>query len=118
MPKIMVLEDEPVLLQLLDDLLTFEGYEVLRPKGFASVIEEMRADPPNAVLIDVNLKDANGLDVLDQIRADEELRDTFVILASGLDHRKESIQRGADAYLMKPYMPDELMTVLNKRGQE
>lgn len=108
----MVLEDEKNLYDLLHDLLHFEGYEVIKPESLQTLIEDMHAQQPAAVLIDVNLKGVSGLDLLDQIRADKDLKGVPVLLTSGLDYSRESLQRGADGFLQKPYMPDELVKLL------
>ena len=110
----MVLEDEALLYELLHDLLHFEGYVVCKPDQLKDVVSEMRADPPVAAIIDVNLKEVNGLDLLDQIRADEKLKSMAVLISSGLDYKQESLKRGADGFLQKPYMPDELVNLLKK----
>jgi len=111
----MVLEDEKTLYGLLHDLLQFEGYEVIQPTTFETLIEDMRTQPPEAVLIDVDLKGVNGLDLLDKIRADEGLKSIPVLLTSGLDYSRESLHRGADGFLQKPYMPDELVKLLAQK---
>lgn len=111
----MVLEDEEVLFGLLQELLAFEGYVVVKPEKMENLLNEMRLFLPDALLIDVNLKGANGLDILGQIRADKDLSKTPVIVSSGMDYRTESLQRGADAFLMKPYMPDELVNLLKQK---
>jgi DNA-binding response OmpR family regulator len=111
----MVLEDETMLYELLQDLLKYEGYEVIKPSEPDQALKEMHTLRPHAVLIDVHLKDMNGLDLLDRIRQDEELRDTFVVMSSGIDYQRESVQRGADGFIMKPYMPEELLRLLNKK---
>lgn len=110
--RIMVLEDEPMLVELLQDLLTLEGYDVLATRSTDDFMRELRAHPPDAVLIDVNLRDSNGLELLDQIRAQEQNAAMFVVLTSGMDYGRESKQRGADAFLMKPYMPEDLVQLL------
>jgi DNA-binding response OmpR family regulator len=115
MPKVMVLEDEPTLYLLLQELLGLEGYEVSRPRVFSNLLEEMRGVLPDAILMDVNLPNANGLDLLDQIRGDAQLKDSYVLLTSGLDYREESLRRGANEFLMKPYMPDELVNLLKEQ---
>lgn len=118
MPKtLMVLEDQPELFQLIKDLLSFEGFEVRSPDELADVVDELRVSPPDAILIDVNLKGANGLDLLTRIRADASLNGLVVLLSSGLDYREESMQRGADGFLMKPYMPADLIQALNDKLQ-
>lgn len=116
MPKtVMVLEDEPLLFELLHDLLELEGYQVTKPKTFANVVDELSADQPDAVIIDVNLKAANGLDLLSKIRAHQELKDMVVLLTSGSDYRQEALKLGADGFLMKPYMPEDLLTALKQK---
>ena len=115
MPKIVVLEDEVVLVDLLHDLLDLEGYAVSKLKSAKNALAELRASQPDALLMDVNLKDANGLDLLGQIRADEDLKDMLVVLTSGMDYRQESLARGADDFLMKPYMPDDLIEILKQK---
>jgi CheY-like chemotaxis protein len=113
--KIMVLEDEIVLVELLQDLLGLEGYEVSKPKNAQNLLADLRSTRPDAILMDVNLKGANGLELLSKIRADEDFKDTLVVLSSGMDYRQESLARGADDFLQKPYMPDELMKILNQK---
>ena len=111
----MVLEDETVLVDLLQDLLGLEGYEVSKLKSNENILADMRSTRPDAVLMDVNLKGVNGLELLGKIRADEDLKDTLVVLSSGLDYRQESLARGADDFLMKPYMPEDLMKILSQK---
>jgi DNA-binding response OmpR family regulator len=112
---VMVLEDEPMLFELLHELLGLEGYQVTSPKSLDNILAELSADRPDAMLIDVHLKDANGLDLLSKIRADQALKDLVVFLSSGSDYRQESLQRGADGFLMKPYMPEDLLTALKQK---
>lgn len=113
--RVMVLEDEPVLVELLRDLLGLEGYDVILPAKPEASIEDMKSQLPDAMLIDVDLKGADGLDLLDQIRADPKLKDKVVLMTSGLDYRQESLDRGADHFLMKPYMPDDLVNILKEK---
>lgn len=114
--RILVLEDEALLYDLLRELLGLEGYEVSQPSDWNNVVAEVKASMPNAVLMDVNLKGGvNGLDLLTQIRADASLKDVCILLSSGLDYREESIKRGANGFLQKPYMPDELVNLLGQQ---
>lgn len=114
---IFILEDEPALLQLLDELLTIEGFATRKPGANENWLQDLRAQRPAAVLMDVNLNGANGLDLLGKIRADEELKDLVVVLSSGQDYREEALQRGADGFLMKPYLPDDLVNILKAKLQ-
>jgi len=69
------------------------------------------------ILMDVNLKNLgggmpSGFDLLAAIRADQDLCQTGVIMLSGMDYRGESKAAGANGFLMKPYMPDDLMKLI------
>lgn len=117
--RILVLEDEATLFELLRELLGFEGYEVSQPADFGNLVAEMKAAKPDAVLVDVNLKGGlNGLDLVSQIRADASLKDVFVLVSSGLDYSEESMKRGANGFLQKPYMPDELVNLLDPKVKQ
>jgi DNA-binding response OmpR family regulator len=111
---ILVVEDDPSLYQLLHELLGFEGFTVSQPADLGALVPELKANPPDAALIDVNLKGVNGLDLLSQIRGEDSLNNMCVLLCSGLDYREESMKRGANGFLQKPYMPDELVNLLDQ----
>ncbi|MCW5876827.1 MAG: response regulator [Anaerolineales bacterium] len=96
----------------MQELLHLEGYHVIQPADFAEPLVDLRTEKPDAVLIDVNLKGADGLELLGKIRGDQELKDLFVILTSGMDYQQLSIAAGADTFLMKPYPPSELLDIL------
>lgn len=118
MPKVMVLEHEEILYDLLRELLGFEGYEVVKPASLDQLVEAMRQVKPDGVILDVNLNGVSGLDLLDQIRNDKSLKDVYVLATSGMDYAQEARQRGADDFIMKPYMPDELLKLLQEKIQQ
>lgn len=78
------------------------------------VVEAVQKDRPDILLMDVHLPHANGLDVLDQLRRSEETRDLKVVMTSGLNLALECKNHGADDFLLKPYMPDDLLTILTQ----
>lgn len=112
----MLVEDDASMRMLLKTLLEIEGrtvvsyYEVKNPSG--SILEMVRREHPAAVLLDVHLRDASGIDVLRDIRADVSLNDIKVIMSSGMDVKDECMDAGASDFLLKPYMPDELLARL------
>lgn len=118
MPKtILVLEDEEILYQLVHDLLSIEGYKVNRLTDFGRLAEELRTNPADAIVADVNLRGANGIELVEALRAQPGFEDVYVLLTSGIDYRQEALQRGAHDFLQKPYMPDELVNLLARRLQ-
>jgi DNA-binding response OmpR family regulator len=112
MPKVMLIEDDAVMLALLQTLLEYEGYQPVQLNGERSVEEilnRVRADKPELILLDVHLGHINGLDLLRKLRKDNELKSTRVLISSGMELRAESYIDGADGFILKPYMPDELV---------
>lgn len=111
----MILEDDKILFSLLKDILKFEGYEVVGLENFENVLPDLREERPQGIILDVLLNGRNGLDILHEIRQDEVLKDIYVLASSGMDYTEEARQRGADDFIMKPYMPDELIKLLGQK---
>ncbi len=99
------------MLSLLSTLLQMEGFQVLTAKedDLESVFDVVKRERPSLVLVDVNLRRFNGFDLLRNIRGDFSLKDTRVILSSGMDFTTQGQREGADDFLLKPYMPDDLI---------
>lgn len=114
MPKIMLAEDDLTMVSLLQTLLGMEGYEVIALSIDDDVYESVRNEIPDVLLLDVHLPNANGLDILDQVRSDDEIKHLKVVMTSGLDVENECEDRGANAFLLKPYMPDDLLEILKR----
>ena len=109
MPKVMLIEDDPTMLSLLRTLLKMEGFDTATLGEHEDVLEALRREIPDVVLLDVNLKFGNGIDFLRRIRTDKVLEKTIVIMSSGMPLESECLAAGADSFLLKPYMPDALI---------
>ncbi|GAB4522232.1 MAG: hypothetical protein Fur0018_03720 [Anaerolineales bacterium] len=111
MAKILLVEDDATMIALLKTLLEIEGFSVVQFNPQMDVLEQIRTDKPDAILLDVNFKGMNaaGFDILRSLRADPDLAATRVLMASGMNYEQEAIQAGADAFLLKPFMPDVLI---------
>ena len=114
MPRIMLAEDDLTMVTLLKTLLGMEGYQVIALSVDDDVFEAARKDRPDVLLLDVHLPHTNGLDVLDQVRGDDKINDLKVVMTSGLDLELECKNHGADDFLLKPYMPDDLLGILKR----
>jgi CheY-like chemotaxis protein len=117
MAKVMLVEDDPTMFDLLKTLLTLEGFEVAVASGSPDILAQVRSESPDLILIDVHLRldngqEVNGFDLLKQIRQDPTIKDTRVLMSSGIDFRYKSADEGADGFLHKPYMPDDLIKKL------
>jgi CheY-like chemotaxis protein len=113
MLKILLADDDYTMVALLKTLLKMEGYQVttLMDKS-GDIIENIRLEKPDVLLIDIFLGDRNGLDIVRQIRQLPDLNFIKIIMASGIDKTEECLAAGADVFLLKPYMPKELFDIL------
>jgi DNA-binding NarL/FixJ family response regulator len=121
-PRIVVVEDDPVLLSLLEELLTAEGYVVDPHSRAADAHLLVRNVQPQAVMLDLRLvgepeADASGWRVLDRLILDPETRHIPVVLASGAvdsieAHRPALLPQHGVRVLLKPYDLDQLLAVL------
>ena len=118
MKKIMLVDDDPTMLMLLETLLKMEGYQVSQSNGDEGVYQELLSRQPDILLMDVNLRGENGLELTATIRSQSEMENMTVILSSGIDYRQEAEQVGANAFLLKPYMPDDLIRILKQQVEQ
>ena len=119
MPKVMVIDDDFIVLDLLKTLLKMEGYEVITFSFDEDVVESVQKNQPDAVLMDVYLRtspggEMEGLKFLAQMREIPEIAKIKVIMSSGINLNIESKAAGADGFLHKPYMPEELINLLKQ----
>jgi DNA-binding response OmpR family regulator len=113
MNNILLIEDDATMRALLKTLLELEGHHVtpvIDPQQ--DILQIIRDEKPNFVILDVNLRHANGIEILKSIRKMELSWKLHILMTSGMDFKEESLQAGADGFLLKPYMPDELIRQL------
>ena len=112
MPIVALIEDDAVMLSLLQTLLEYEGYETVQLDGMGKVgdiVDMLRRAKPDLILMDVHLRQINGLDLLRELRKDPSLKAVRVLISSGMELSSESSMEGADGFILKPYMPDYLV---------
>ena len=116
MHKVMLIEDDRTMLSLLTTLLGMEGFDVVKAgdDSVEVVYQAVKAEKPDAVLLDVNLHHVNGLDVLRRVRQDPELDTVRVVMSSGIDYSEQCREAGAQSFIMKPYMPDDLINMIRQ----
>lgn len=112
--KILLAEDDVTMVSLLKTLLKMEGFEVVAIQADADVIAAVREETPDVLLMDVYLLNQSGLEILDELRRLDDVNGVRVIMSSGANLRDECIRHGADGFLMKPYMPDDLIKMLEQ----
>lgn len=112
MAKILLVEDERTMVMLIGTLLKFEGFETATANSHASlaeILEFIQQEQPALILLDVNLQQFSGFELLACLRNEMQLSTIKVLMTSGSDYRERCQAAGADGFLLKPYMPDELI---------
>lgn len=114
MPKVMIAEDDTTMVSLLKTLLKMEGFETVVLNIDADVPEAIRNERPDVLLLDVHLSRQSGLEILDSIRAADDIKNLRVVMSSGANVKEECMNHGANGFLLKPYMPDDLISLLKR----
>lgn len=112
MAKVLLAEDDATMVSLLKTLLKMEGYDVVALDLDSDVAAAVLREKPHALFMDVHLGGQSGMKILHKIRKDRENADVRIIMTSGLNVKDECIRGGADAFLLKPFMPDDLINAL------
>ena len=112
--KVLLAEDDVTMVSLLKTLLKMEGFEVIVLGGDVDVQAVVLKEKPDVLLLDLHLFSQNGLDVLDALRGSADTKDGRVIMSSGSSVKEECLAHGANDFLLKPYMPDDLIAILKK----
>ncbi len=112
MPKILLAEDDPTMVMLLTTLLKMEGFDVIALDINADIPAAVIQEKPDSILMDVNIGKQNGMDLVQAIRKDPANTSVNIVMASGYNLKDECLQRGANHFLLKPFMPDDLIKLL------
>ena len=110
--KILIADDEPNILISLEYLMRREGYEVSVARDGEEALAAVLRERPALVLLDVMMPKKTGFEVCQELRANEAVRDTLVLMltAKGRDTDvAKGLGSGADAYMTKPFSTRELV---------
>jgi DNA-binding response OmpR family regulator len=110
--KVLIADDEPNIVISLEYLMKRAGYQVSIARDGQEAIDAIRRERPRLVLLDVMMPKKSGYDVCQELRADEELKGTLVLMltAKGRDTDiDKGLGVGADAYMTKPFATKELV---------
>src|SRR6266498_4755470 len=109
-PKILVIDDDPRLRDLLVRYLTEQGFQVQALPDARELDKKLQRDPPHLVVLDLMLPGEDGLAVCRRLRASGETVPIIMLTAKGEDiDRIVGLEMGADDYLPKPFNPRELV---------
>ncbi len=116
--RLVCIEDEPEMIDLVRLILGRKGFEVIGANGGVEGLETVRREKPDLVLLDLMMPDMDGWEVYQQIKADEELRNIPVVVVTA---KAQSIDKvlglhiaKVDDYITKPFGPQELLESVEK----
>jgi len=113
MPRILVADDEIVMLGLLKTLMELEGNEVVTVTSPEDIVPAAQAQEMALILMDYHLAGGNSMDALRTLKSDPTLKAIPVLVASGMDRELECKALGAEDFILKPFRPNELLERIN-----
>lgn len=113
--RVLVIEDEPNILDNIAETLEMEGFDVITANGGREGVKQALTKRPDVVLCDIMMPDFNGYDVLMSLRSDPNTATAPFVFLTALGARsnmRQGMELGADDYITKPFSPDELLTAV------
>jgi CheY-like chemotaxis protein len=104
MAKILVVEDDPLMSRMYQKIFTFEGYQVEMAGDGQEGLEKARSVKPNLILLDIMMPKMNGLEVLEKLKADPDVKAIPVVMLTnlaGTQDAEAALLKGAVKYIVK-----------------
>ena len=116
MPTVLVVEDDPVILRLLEVNFEMEGFDVVLAHDGQEGLEIVRERQPDLVITDIMMPKVSGLELVKALRSDEATAHIPIMLLSAKAQSadlKDGLEAGADDYVTKPFEPLDLVDRVN-----
>lgn len=120
MPKLLVVDDEPLTVEMLETFLKLSGYETVSVLRGEDALLMVQLEAPDAMLLDLQLPDLNGIEVCRRLRtlpslsAFAELPVIMITAHGNPEMRRRALEAGANAYFTKPIRFPELIAELTR----
>ena len=114
--KILIADDEPDILEIIQFNLQAEGYEVITAKNGDEAIEQAKRHLPDLIILDIMMPGKNGIDVCNILRMQPAFKEKLIVFLSALSDEGTEIrglETGADDYITKPIRPKILISKVN-----
>ena len=111
--KILLVDDEPDILEIVGYNLSSEGYEVITAENGIEAVKKAKKEKPQLIIMDVMMPEMDGIEACEQIRNNPELKNTIItfLTARGEDYSQVAgFDAGADDYITKPIKPKVLVS--------
>jgi two-component system KDP operon response regulator KdpE len=106
---ILIVDDEPQIRRVLRTTLTSHGYVVMEAKSGDEALEQIRKEPADLILLDVNMPGISGLDTCREIRSQGDVPIIMLTVRNTERDKVQALDAGADDYVVKPFGSEELM---------
>lgn len=118
MAKILIVEDDPTTVQLIEFLLKKNNFEVLIAYNGVEALQIAKKEKLDLILMDVMMPKMDGIEAIEKLKKDENTRDIPIIILSALGQEMDvmrGLQVGASSYIVKPFSPQELLAEINTK---
>ena len=113
MPKLLVVDDEPNILELLGASLRYQGFDIATASNGRAALELARTFKPDALIVDVMMPDMNGFEMTRRLRTDGVVAPVLFLTArDSTEDKVTGLTLGGDDYVTKPFSLDELVARL------
>ncbi len=112
MKKILVVEDDPHHLALIEIVLSKKNYEIIKAGNGIEALEKLRESSPDLIIADIMMPEMDGFELCERVRKEENYKNIPFIFLSALgdiEDRVKGLKLGADDYITKPFSPEELL---------
>jgi DNA-binding response OmpR family regulator len=119
--KILIVDDDPIILRLLASRLKNSGYDVVSAIDGESGLKKAIAKKPDLVLLDIIMPGLNGFEVCKRLKENDKTKDIPVIMLTALAGEKDlskSLEEGADCFITKPFSAVDLLHEIKTAMQD
>ena len=119
--KVLVVDDANDIIELIGYRLKTNGYDVIAANSGEIAMTKIKKEKPDLVIMDIMMPPPNGFQVCRQIKDDPQYRHIPIVLLTAKSTESDQfwgMEAGADAYLTKPYNPDELLSKVQELLEE
>ena len=116
MKKILICDDEPLILESVEYVVQKLGYECLKAVNGEEALCRARSERPDVMVLDVRMPKLNGFEVCQQLKGDKATRDIYIIMLTAFGQKQDeqaAEAAGADEFMAKPFSPRWLGIRLN-----
>ncbi len=113
-PRVLIIDDDGSHRRLAQVIFERNGFEVSLAYDGSEGVRQAIINPPAVIVLDLMMEGLHGFEVCKMLRANSNMRRTAIIVTSGKSYKADvdkAIQLGADAYVVKPFLPKELLEI-------